>query len=220
MKKLVFILVMLISGISFSQVGISAGASMLAPVKLGVHPYGGFHIGVEIPRDDQLSLYGRFTHHFKQHSDFTGSIYVTPIDPIANPIYPNVSYTPSMNYNMIEGGMRYYLGDGFDYGWAAYGGTNLMLIINRVKANYEAFDEAKYQLDINSRVDGTIFNLGAGLGGGVKYSDARLGTFYFDLNLNYVIFAYPSSANVNSSLYSPLIFNFNLGYRRDIIWNR
>jgi len=219
MKNFLIVILVMLSGSGFGQVSITAGASMLVPFKQGVSPYGGFHIGLEIPRDDQTTLYGRFTHHFSQKSQNTYFLQALPID-VNLFSYPQVSVDPSMNYNMIEGGMRYYLGNGFDFGWAGYGGTNLMLILNKVKGNYGDYDESIYRLDDASRVDGSIFGLGAGLGGGVKYSDARLGTFYFDLNLNYVIFNIPSSINVYPNLYSPLIFNFNLGYRRDILWNR
>ena len=220
MKNILVIFVVMLSSSGFGQVSFTGGASMLIPFKQGVSPYGGFHLGLEIPRDDQTTLYGRFTHHFSQKSQEEYSLYAAPIDFTSNLPYALVSVNPSMNYNMIEGGMRYYIGNGFDFGWAGYGGSNLMLILNKVKGNYGNYDESLYKLDDVSRVDGSIFGVGAGLGGGVKYSDARLGTFYFDLNLNYAIFAIPSSNYVSDALYSPLIFNFNLGYRRDILWNR
>ena len=218
MKNIIVIIIIAMSSFGNAQVGISAGTSMLLPFKQGVKPYAGFHIGVEIPRDDQMSIYGRYTHHFSQNTPFTYSLFATPININDGLQYISVEANPSMNYNMLEGGARYYLGDGFDYGWAGYGGTNVMLILNKVKGNYGDFDDALYQIELAQRVDGSLFCLGAGLGGGVKYSDARIGTFYFDLNLNYIIFAYPSSSNMNTSLFSPLIFNFNLGYRRDFNW--
>ena len=220
MKNIIVIILVLLSSSAFGQLSLNAGTSMLVPFKQGVKPYGGFHLGLEIPRDDQMSIYGRFTHHFSQKSQDTYNFYAAPIDPNSFLPYEEVTANPSMNYTMLEGGARYYIGNGFDFGWAGYGGSNLMLIFNKVKGNYSDYDESVFQLDEFSRVDGSIFGVGAGLGGGVKYSDARLGTFYFDLNLNYVIFAIPSSSNISSSLYSPLIFNFNLGYRRDILWNR
>ena len=220
MKNFLVVILVMLSSSGFGQLSVTAGASMLVPFKQDVNPYGGFHIGLEMPRDDQTSLYGRFTHHFSQKSQDVFDLYAAPIDVTSNLPYAIVGVNPSMNYSMIEGGMRYYLGNGFDYGWAGYGGTNLMLILNKVKGNYSNYDDAIYKLDDVSRVDGSIFGLGAGLGGGIKYSDAKLGTFYFDLNLNYVIFAIPSSTSVSGSLYSPLIFNFNLGYRRDILWNK
>ena len=218
MKNIIVIIIIALSSFGNAQVGISAGTSMLLPFKQGVKPYAGFHLGVEIPRDDQMSIYGRYTHHFSQEASFTYNLFATPININDGLPFISVESIPSMNYNLLEGGARYYLGDGFDYGWAGYGGTNVMLILNKVRGNYEDFDESLYQIDLAQRLDGSIFGLGAGLGGGVEYSDARIGTFYFDLNLNYIVFAYPSSANIYTSLYSPLIFNFNLGYRRDFNW--
>ena len=124
-----------------------------------------------------------------------------------------------MDYNILEGGTRYYLGNGFDYGFAAYGGSCIMLIFNSVKGKYDDFDENVYELDEFSRYNSTFFSLGFGLGGGVKYSTPRFGTFYFDLNLAYMIFAQSSKDQIPNqvgAMYNPLIFNFNIGWRKDL----
>ena len=131
-----------------------------------------------------------------------------------------------MNYHIIEGGTRYYLGNGFDYGFSAYGGTNLMVLFNKVRLDYDPYDEVDYQI-YNAQTyvgEGSYFSLGFGLGGGVKYTMAPYGTFYFDLNVNYLILGQPSSNEVNNTIFgyerliSPLLFNFNLGYRKDFMW--
>ena len=65
MKNAILVIAFMMSFITSAQVSLSAGGSMLkgfSPDK----PYGGFHFGLEIPRDDAVSFYGRFTHHFKQ----------------------------------------------------------------------------------------------------------------------------------------------------------
>ena len=93
-----------------------------------------------------------------------------------------------------------------------------MLVFNSEKVRYNDFDQSKYDLDTYSYQNGNIFSLGFGLGGGVKFSSGRAGTFYFDLSLAYMIFGQASSDYVSGSMYNPLIFNFNLGYRRDILW--
>ncbi len=67
-------------------------------------------------------------------------------------------------------------------------------------------------------LNGSIFSLGVGLGGGIKYSTARFGTFYLDLDVAYMIFGQGSQTNVYGRMYNPLIFNFNLGWRKDLIW--
>ena len=191
-------------------------------------PWGGFHLSVEIPRDDEVSMYGRFTHHFNQESInpitpedlFTGGYYVEliPRDFNSGLLNQYIGATPKMNYNILEGGTRYYLGSGFDFGWSAYGGGNFMLMFSSVKLDYDPFDEVNYMLNDNNRLDGTIVSLGFGLGGGVKYSTAPMGTFYFDLNLNYIIYNQASNPSVYAYMYSQLMFNFNLGFRKDILW--
>lgn len=216
MKNSLLVLFVFLAGWCGAQVSINAGTSMLVGFT-SPGPWGGFHIGVEVPRDDAVSIYGRYTHHFKRYGDSLAA-YAVPIDPGSFLPTQSVMTAPSMNYNIIEGGTRYYLGNGFDYGFAAYGGSCLMLIFNTVKAKTEAFDESLYKLDESSRYEGSIFSLAFGLGGGVKYSTVRFGTYYLDLNLAYMIFGQPNNANIYGNLYNPLIFNFNLGWRKDILW--
>lgn len=201
--------------VNAQQLSVHAGGSMLLGFT-SPGPWGGIHIGLEVPRDDAISIYGRFTHHFRASGDSLGYTLGIPKNP-ADP-YINVGSVATMDYNILEGGTRYYIGNGFDYGWAAYGGSCIMLVFNSEKVRYNDFDQSKYDLDTYSYSDGNIFSLGFGLGGGVKFSSGRAGTFYFDLNLAYMIFGQASSDFVSGSMYNPLIFNFNLGYRRDILW--
>ena len=226
MRSILLIFTLLISGILPAQVSINGGGSML--VGFGnPQPFGGFHIGVEVPRDDAVTIFGRYTHHFKRRSllPIPGYLSPTQFDNFGNAISPPgelynpvVDAFPTMNYNIIEGGTRYYLGNGFDYGFAAYGGTSIMLIFNRVKAQYDPFNEEYYEIDNLNRPDGSIFSIGFGLGGGLKYSFTRIGTLYFDTNISYMIFAQASHIAVSGDQYSSLIFNFNLGFRKDILW--
>ena len=183
-------------------------------------PWGGVHLGFEIPRDDAISLYGKATHYFFQRSTDTIAETATAIDLTTIPFTQNVNAIPKMNYTVIEGGTRYYLGNGFDYGWAGYGGTKIMLVINKVNVDYDGFDESLYQLTTSEdlRMDGSIFSIGAGLGGGVKYSSARFGTFYFDANVGYMLLGQSSSANVYGGQYASLLFDMNLGWRKDFGW--
>ncbi len=217
MKNWIVIIMLVLGANSFSQVSVSAGPSMLMGIVRDATPWGGFHFGLEVPRDDQVTIYGRFTHHFKQFFPIPTQTILTPIDP-NNFNYPIITGRTSMNYNILEGGTRYYLGNGFDFGWAAYGGSNIMIIFNSIKNDYEDFDETEFRLDPANDFSGTIFGLGVGLGGGVKYTFPRFGTIFTDLNISYMLLATSSTPAPDASLYSPLIFNFNLGYRRDIIW--
>lgn len=227
MRYVVTFFALLLFNLLFGQVSISAGGSMLKGFG-PTNPWGGFHIGVEIPRDDAISLYARYTHHFEQMSKELGQTGLRSTDPLAT--YPNLYpyVMNSMNYNMIEGGTRYYLGNGFDYGWGAYGGTNIMLVFNQVKdkyylydeifSYYPAFDLESYEIDPEYRSAGSILSLGFGLQGGVKYSMVPFGTIYFDAGINYMIFAQGSTTYVYPNMFNQLIFTFNLGFRKDILW--
>mmetsp|Transcript_3850 Transcript_3850/g.5140 ORF Transcript_3850/g.5140 Transcript_3850/m.5140 type:complete len:222 (+) Transcript_3850:607-1272(+) len=221
MKKILVLIAIALSGTSFAQVGISAGGNMLAGFG-AQRTWGGLHFGLEIPRDDAISIYGRLSHYFAQSS--RDSIYASAIarDVTTNPYVITVGGVARMNYTTIEGGTRYYLGDGYDFGWAAYGGSNLMIIFNGARNRFQGYDELLYELDGGNTQRGTIFSLGFGLGGGLKYSVEDLGTFYFDLSLAYILLGQPSNdvalQVAQSGLYRPLLFTFNLGYRRDISW--
>ncbi len=223
MKNIIVAIVLLISTGAGAQVSIMGGASSL--IAFGNKtPYAGFHIGLEVPRDDAVSFYGKFTHHFNQSKRSPFLAYAPAIDPTNPVFFQQFGYNVKMNYNMIEGGTRYYLGNGFDYGFAAYGGTSVKLIFNSVKPDYDDYNSEEYRVDPAYDFKGSIFSIGAGLGGGVKYSFARYGTFYFDVNIDYMIFSQQSNDYIYSEVYqgnrqwSPLIFGFSLGYRKDIIW--
>ena len=228
MKNFLLIILLFAAGsTSAQQLSVHGGGSMLLGFR-SPGPWGGVHIGLEIPRDDAISIYGRFTHQFraldnerypvyldtKQYDQF-GNWVLAPGDVMI----PQPTGAMSMDYNILEGGTRYYLGNGFDYGWAAYGGSAIMLVFNSVKLkDIDEYNEEYYEVNDSYRPDGSIFSLGFGLGGGVKFSSGRAGTFYFDLSLAYMIFGQGSSDYVGLDMYNPLIFNFNLGYRRDILW--
>jgi hypothetical protein len=218
MRGLVLILALFLAGSVSAQVGITAGGSVLK--SFGVpKPWGGLHFGFEVPRDDQVSIYGRVTHHFKQNS--ADSIFTTAIakDVTTSPYTMSVSGVSSMNHTILEGGTRYYIGNGYDYGWAAYGGSNLMLIFNTVKNDFQDYDQVLYTLGDDMERKGSIVSFGFGLGGGVKYTITGVGTMYFDTNLNYIVVGLPSNNTAASTdLWRQLIFNFNLGFRKDILW--
>lgn len=215
------IAVLLLSFVGFGQVSFNAGGSMLkqfSPTK----PWAGFHLGFEIPRDDEVSIYFRFTHLFANQDNDSADVYVTARDINALPpgsyIDLPIKGMASMNYNILEGGTRYYLGNGYDFGWSAYGGSNMMLVFNKVKMEYEPYDEELYEVNTDYDYAGSIFGLGFGLLGGVKYSAVPYGTFYLDAGMNYIIFAQGSTPGVYGGLYNQLMFTVNIGYRKDILW--
>jgi len=220
MKIFTLIMALCFSGAVSAQVGISAGGSMLKGFGQRT-PWGGFHVGVEIPRDDAISIYGKVTHHFKQRSSDSSIIQLIAYDQMTVPYVKNLGALPSMNYTILEGGTRYYLGNGYDFGWAGYGGTNVLVAFNSVKMEFGPYDQVLYELPEEYRGKGSIVSLGVGLAGGVKYSITGTGTFYFDAGLSYMLLSLASNSLAQIGgvdKFSQLIFNFNLGFRRDIMW--
>ncbi|MEY3237635.1 MAG: hypothetical protein RI883_1736 [Bacteroidota bacterium] len=216
MKKYITIVVLMLGALdTMAQFGISGGTSILKGFGTP-KPFVGIHIGGELPRDDQNSLYARISFYAKQKEEILGSTYVEAILPTTFPYNQTISYENSMNYTMIEGGNRYYIGNGYDSGFGGYGGANLLLAFNTVKRTYGDYDQVLYTLPSSEIAKGSIFNLGFGLGGGLKYTFAGIGTMYFDANFAYLITSTASNNTASTtSLYAPLLFTFNLGFRKD-----
>ena len=79
MKNLVLIIVLVLAGNVSAQVSFNAGSSTLKG--FGTEKwFTGFHLGVEVPRDDAMSFYGRFTHHFSRSGDSL-AVSAVAIDP-------------------------------------------------------------------------------------------------------------------------------------------
>jgi len=216
MRNFLIIIAVLVAGSVSAQVSFNAGSSTLKGFGTDKW-FTGFHIGVEVPRDDAMSFYGRYTHHFARTGQ-TDSTYAYAIDPTTSPYIFNVERNATMNYNIFEGGTRYYLGDGFDFGFAGYGGTNFMIVYSKVKTKYSEFDEALYEIPGATNRSEAIFGIGAGLMGGVKYTVPRIGTFYSDFSIGYMLLAQASDDNIYAGLYSNLLFGIQVGYRRDLFW--
>ena len=58
MKNLLAILAIMVTLVGGAQVSVMGGMNMLKSFSPD-RPYGGFHLGVEVPRDDAISIYGR-----------------------------------------------------------------------------------------------------------------------------------------------------------------
>lgn len=220
MKKiglLALILLSVISGAS-AQFGLSGGVSMLKGFG-GPKPYVGLHIAGEMPRDDYVSFFVRAAFYAKQKDLTPNYGYVQGINPAAMPYTQNVTYFNSMNYIVLEGGNRFYIGDGYDNGFGAYGGGTLQAIFNTVKRDYDLtkVDLTKYQLPDGEDLKGSIFSLAFGLNGGLKYTFPGYGTAYFETGVSYVLNAIPSNNTASGAgdLYSPLMFTFGLGFRKE-----
>lgn len=216
MRKYLVIIALLVAGNVSAQVSFNAGSSTLKGFGTDKW-FTGLHVGIEVPRDDAMSFYGRYTHHFSRTGDST-LVSAVATETSTTPYLIQVMSSSTMNYNIFEGGTRYYLGDGFDFGFAGYGGTSFMIVYNKVKTKYEDFDETLYEIDGSTSRNGGIFSIGAGLLGGVKYTVPRIGTFYSDFSISYMLLGQASESSVYTGLYSNLFFGINVGYRRDLFW--
>ena len=206
-----------------SQVSLSLGSGALKG--FGVpKSFFGFHGGFELPRNNDVTFYLRMGYYLPRKEDDTISTSVTAINPLSSPSTLTVNYLTSTNYTTIEGGTRYYLGNDYDNGFSVYGGSNFMLIINSVKRKYEKLDvtgvyswEGDYELPASEEAKGTILSLALGLQGGIKYTIPARGTIYADITGNYALFGKASNTTAqNTALYAPMIFIFNVGFRKDL----
>ena len=205
-----------------SQVSLSLGSGVLKGFGIP-KSFLGFHGGFELPRNNDVTLYLRLGYYLPRKEDDTISTSVTAINPLSSPSTLTVNYLTSTNYTTIEGGTRYYRGNDYDNGFSVYGGSNFMLIINSVKRNYEKLDatgvyswEGDYELPEYEVPKGTILSLALGLQGGVKYTFPARGTIYADITGNYTLFGKASNDNINTELYAPMVFIFNVGFRKDL----
>ena len=221
MYKIFFSLACIFSSfISSSQVGIYGGFSTLKPFGVPSAYFGG-HLGFESPRDDESSFYLRAAFYAKRKLDPLMSIPLTySLVPLKDTDpFSSVSGYSTFNYTTIDGGYRYYILDGYESGFALYGGTNVMGVINKVKLKLDDFDTDKYRLDNSTQINGTILSMGAGLSGGAKYTLAGVCTFYIDATMDYLFALIPSNqlaVNQFSSFGSQILFSVNLGVRKDL----
>jgi hypothetical protein len=214
--------VIFFSQFSHSQISINAGTSILKGFTTD-KSFFGLNAGIEMPRSNDVTFYGRIGHYFPRFDEQVNSTFVTASDFTTIPYQLSVQYQSKMNYTTIEGGTRYYLGNDYDNGFSVYGGGNFMLYINSVKRDYERQDatgiytwEDNYQLPANEPDKGKIISVAMGLQGGMKYTIPATGTFYFDVNGQYSIFGQASDNNISTDLYSPLFFTINIGFRKDL----
>lgn len=223
MKVILAILLIIIGFGANGQYSIGGGASTLFQFG-NKKPFVGLNFIVEVPRNNEVTFYGRVNYLFKQNAtQSVGTMDAFAIDPATTPYTQSLDYrfNESLNYFMIDGGTRYYLLNGFDEGFALYGGTNIAVIINTIKYGYETseYDETKYQIYDKDlfiyRDKGTVLNLAVGFTGGLKYTIPARGTFFFDFNPSMILFGLPSKEGLQSELYKNVVFNFNIGYRKE-----
>jgi hypothetical protein len=230
-KKTLTILAISLSLGASAQFGLSAGPALTksfgAPKMLA-----GFHIGGELSQDDASSYFARFS-YFPGGLESTNYV-VGLIDNQTNSLSGfgvNMNSTKT-NYTKLEGGIRYYLLDGYETGFSVYGGTKIVLGFNKVKADYTPFDESQYRLQDGLAESGTAFTLGFGLQGGVKYGITGLGTVFFDIGADFLLLGSNSNDvpyysnylyRVQSGTvvaYRQPTFTFTLGFRKDLYFGK
>lgn len=202
----------------FSQFGIGGGLSGLYGFGYP-KSFGGLNLMVELPQDDEMTYFGKLTYLFPRQDDIIYGEYLNN----NNPLLPgqNFNFNFSMDYFLLEGGKRFYIGDGYESGLAGYGSSNFVLIFNSVSKNYQ---NSEYDIEsfntLTSPERGSLFSLGLGGNIGGKYTVPSLnGAFYADLGINYILLQ-PISSNATGSngllFLKPLFFTFNVGFRKNI----
>lgn len=185
LRNYVFIVVLFTTMSSQAQFSVGGGPSFM--FEFGNNkPFAGLHFNAEIPRNNEVTFYGRLTYLFKQNkSEYLSDLAAIAKDVSTDPQWVNVpiDYLTSISYFMIDGGTRYYLINGFDEGFSLYGGTNIGLIVNSVTYGYKLgdYDETNYTLDAGDfgggREKGSIIRLSVGFTGGMKYTIPAIGNF-------------------------------------------
>lgn len=231
MKWMLMSVIVVLSFNNNAQYSLGGGVSTLFQFG-NSKPFGGLHFTVEFPRNNEVTFYGRMTYHFRQNKSQPALyengepayLYAYAYDFNTNPnsLALAASFTESFNYLMIDGGTRYYIINGYDEGFALYGGSNIAFIVNTVRYKYEVeeYNKELYALSPEDERSlttdkGTIINLAAGLSGGAKYTFPGVGTIYFDFNPSLVIFGLPSKEGIETSLYKNVVFNLSLGFRKE-----
>jgi hypothetical protein len=219
---LVASLLLLVPQLASTQISFDAGTGVLkgfgAPKS-----FANLHLGIEVPRSTDQSVYGRFSYFFPvTEKNLVSQVYTNNLS--INPYTLDVNFNRTTNYTLFEGGTRKYIGNDFDYGFSGYSGTNIMVIVNKVKNEYSTTAlsgqnwESNYSLepDLKER-EGTVLSIAVGLQAGIKYTFPAIGTVYADLSGQYLLFGQASNQTAFSSgLLSNIFVIFNVGFRKDL----
>ena len=221
MTRLVLIILLLFSFNLSAQYSITGGINGLKCFG-GANSFGGFGLGIEMPKDNEETFYVRMNFYGKQKLDpIYGQASIT-LDNVDKNDYTIMSVLGDsyLNYTTIDGGTRYYLFDGYDSGFGLYGGSNVIGVINQAKVKLQDYDQTKYRLPSGLSLTGTVLSLGVGFNGGAKYTFPGVGAIFLDANIDYLLLMIPSNdvAKMITPKFtnnSPLLFTFNIGFRKD-----
>ena len=222
-KKHLFLIILFsfLSHDFFYQISANAGLGTLNG--FGVKKtFFGLNLGLEYPKSNQTTIFGRIAYYIPRNNEGDSTkAFASAISTTTFPYSLPRNYIVSTGYLTIEGGTRYYLLNGYDNGFSIYGGSTILVCVNKIKRNYadwnHSFNEANYENYGDAK--GTILNLGVGLQGGLKYTLPSIGTFFCDFSGNYLVVGKASNDVIyeseNYPFNSAILFTFNLGFRKD-----
>lgn len=221
MKKIIFFWALFITfGLNAQFI---VGGNLAYQIPFGAEKkFVGAQLLLEKPVNERNSFYGKVSFYFPQKTTLANQYVADAIDPSTQPSSINLSTLTNFSSFSGEFGRRGYIINPIDYGFSLYGGSTIVVTFNSVKSRISSFDQNKYQIygtDASTLSGkGNVFNLGFGVGGGMKY-DLHFGTFYMDLNFQYDFLRLPTN-NIASLGYqsfgSPLNFTIGVGYRKII----
>ena len=219
-KKHLFLILLFsfLVGDFFSQISANAGMGTLNGFG-AKKTFFGLNLGLEYPKSNQTTIYGRIAYYIPRNNIDSTTSSATSITTYPYSLPRN--YMVSTGYLTLEGGTRYYLLNGYDNGFSIYGGSTILVCVNKIKRNYADWNHPYNEANFENYGDakGTILNLGVGLQGGLKYTFPSIGTLFCDLSGNYLIVRQANNDMVGESenypFNSAMLFTFNLGFRKD-----
>ena len=179
----------------------------------------GLHVQGEVCDDDTYSMYGRLNYGLPT-TEVSRALTVPLTDFNGVIQNENVTYIPKTSIIGIEGGARSYLFDGYEFGFALYGGSKFTALIYNISMEESAYDKSSRQTLYNVDTKGKVLAVSVGVTGGAKYSIDTYGTVYLDASADLRLLAIPNNETWQYSSFTTgsLVFTVVLGFRRDIIW--
>lgn len=225
MKKLIYIVVLFFAFQANAQFII--GGNIAYQIPFGAEKnFFGAQLLLEKPSNERNSYYGKVSFYFPQKMKIENQYIADAIDFETVPSSINLSSLTNYSTFGIEFGRRGYIINPIDYGFSLYGGSTINISFNNIKSRVESYDKTLYEIygatpqELNGK--GSVFNLGFGLSGGMKYDIIGFGTLYFDVNFGYDFLRYPTNkiATTGYNTFGSMInFNVGIGYRK-IIFSR
>ncbi|MFT7343595.1 MAG: hypothetical protein ACI9XP_000169 [Lentimonas sp.] len=227
MKQLFILILVTISFSGYSQIGIMGGLAVAKPFGAEQTPVG-LQFGADVPQSDDFSYFGRVSlYPFGRESEATFPVFVEPKDGSGGGF--NVAAYGKTNLYTLSGGIRYYGGEGYEFGFGVYGGTTFSVLFGKYSERLDEYDESTYRTQGSYNPNASLLGGMVGLNGGVKYGIPSIGTVFLDVNLDYILlYDYVNESILvksnlliksgNQGILARVYFGLNIGIRRDILW--